>query len=169
MHFGFALELSDIDLWNIDLLDTNLDLLDTDILSKSFVCLHSVFKTLARYVFKTSSRHVFTSRRLQEVFSVTIFCLPRHLERRKIVTLKTCWRLLQDQQMFTGECLTLHSVLHTDDLLVDLILRVLTFCQGSRWIGLLVKSGPGNLDPDPKKPGPWKTWNKYRIKKYVWV
>ena len=30
MHFGFALELSDIDLWNIDLLDTHLDLLDTD-------------------------------------------------------------------------------------------------------------------------------------------
>ena len=30
MHFGFALELSDIiDLWNIDLLDTHLDLLDT--------------------------------------------------------------------------------------------------------------------------------------------
>ena len=28
MHSGFALELSDIDLWNIDLLDTHLDLLD---------------------------------------------------------------------------------------------------------------------------------------------
>ena len=28
MHFGFALELSDIDLWNIDLLDTYLDFLD---------------------------------------------------------------------------------------------------------------------------------------------
>ena len=28
MHFGFALELSDIDLWNTDLLDTYLDLLD---------------------------------------------------------------------------------------------------------------------------------------------
>ena len=34
MHFGFALELSDIDLWNIDLLDIHLDLLDTDIPSK---------------------------------------------------------------------------------------------------------------------------------------
>ena len=59
MHFGFALELSDIDLWNIDLLDTHLDLLDTDIPSKYFVCLHSVFRTSSRYVFKTSSRHVF--------------------------------------------------------------------------------------------------------------
>ena len=28
MHFGFALELPDIDSWNIDLLDTYLDLLD---------------------------------------------------------------------------------------------------------------------------------------------
>ena len=54
-HFGFTLDLSDIDLWNIDLLDTHLDLLDTDITSKNFVSL-----------------------------------------QRKIVTLKTCWRRLQD-------------------------------------------------------------------------
>ena len=59
MHFGFALELSDIDLWNIDLLDTHLDLLDTDIPSKHFVCLHNVFKTSWRHVFKTSSINVF--------------------------------------------------------------------------------------------------------------
>ena len=87
MHFGFALELSDIDLWNIDLLDTHLDLLDTDIPSKYFACLHNVFKTSSRHVFKTSSRHVFktssryvfktssrhvfktSSRRLQNVFA----------------------------------------------------------------------------------------------------
>ena len=54
-HFGFALDLSDIDLWNIDLSDTHVDLLDTDITSKNFVSL-----------------------------------------QRKIVTLKTCWRRLQD-------------------------------------------------------------------------
>ena len=30
MNFGFALELSDIDLWNTDLLDTYLDLLSRD-------------------------------------------------------------------------------------------------------------------------------------------
>ena len=58
MHFGFALELSDIDLRNIDLLDTHLDLLDTDIPSKNF-CLHSVFKASSRQVFKMSSGHVF--------------------------------------------------------------------------------------------------------------
>ena len=31
MHFGFALELSNVHLLNIDLLDTHLDLLNTDI------------------------------------------------------------------------------------------------------------------------------------------
>ena len=56
MHFGIALELPDIDLWNVDLLDTYLDLLDTDFPTKYFVCLHSVFKTPSRHVFKTSSR-----------------------------------------------------------------------------------------------------------------
>ena len=59
MHFAFALEPPDIDLWNIDLLDTHLDFLDTDIPSKYFVCLHNVFKTSSRHVFKTSSRHAF--------------------------------------------------------------------------------------------------------------
>ena len=85
MHFGFALELS-----NIDLLDTHLDLLDTDIPSKYFVSLHSVFKTSSRYVFKTSSRHVFkTSPR--HVFKTS----SRHV-------FMTSSRRLQDQQMFAG-------------------------------------------------------------------
>ena len=55
MHFGFALDSSNIDLLNIDLLDTQLDLLDTDIPSKHFLC-------------------------LEDVFTLTIFRLPRHLE-----------------------------------------------------------------------------------------
>ena len=110
MHFGFALELSDIDLWNINLLDTHLDLLSpdkyADIPSKYFVCLLNIFKTSWRHIFKTSrgmsSRHLqgmssrrlqdISSRRLQDFFSVTIFRLPRCLGRRKIVTLKTSWR-----------------------------------------------------------------------------
>ena len=58
MHFGFVLDLSDIDVWNIALLDTHIDLLDTDIPSKQLVCLLNVFKTSIRHVFKTSSRHV---------------------------------------------------------------------------------------------------------------
>ena len=71
MHFRFALELSNINLWNIDLLDTHLDLLDTDIPSKYFVCLNNVFKTSSRHVFKTFSRHVFnmSSRRFQDISS----------------------------------------------------------------------------------------------------
>ena len=59
MHFGLAIELSDIDLWDIDSLDTHLDSLDTNIPSKYLVCLHSVFKTSSRYALETSSRHVF--------------------------------------------------------------------------------------------------------------
>ena len=102
MHFGFILELSDIDLWNIDLLETRLDLLSprkyTDIPSKYFVCPHNIFKTFSRHVFKTSLRHLqdmplrclqdmssrrlqgMSSSRLQDVFSVTIFRLARHLQ-----------------------------------------------------------------------------------------
>ena len=44
-HFGFALALSDIDLWNKDLLDTHLDLSDTDIPRKHFVSHQDVLKT----------------------------------------------------------------------------------------------------------------------------
>ena len=39
MHFGFTLDSPDMDLWNIDLLDARLDLLDTDNSSKNFICL----------------------------------------------------------------------------------------------------------------------------------
>ena len=109
MYFGFALDLSDI--------DKHLDLLDTDIPSKHFVCLQDVLKTSSRYGLKTSSRRLqdMSSRRLKDVFSVSIFLLPsllqdifgrrlqevfkkssRRLGRRKIVTLKTCWKHLQD-------------------------------------------------------------------------
>ena len=57
MHFGFA--LSNIDLWNVDLLDTHLDLLDTDIPSKYFVCLHNFFKTQLQDIFKTCLQDIF--------------------------------------------------------------------------------------------------------------
>ena len=45
MHFGLALDSSDIDLQNKDLLDTHLDLLDAGIPSKHFFCLQDVLKT----------------------------------------------------------------------------------------------------------------------------
>ena len=54
MYFGFALESSDIDLLNIDLLDTHLDLLDTDIPNKQFVFIEDVFKTCLQEILKTS-------------------------------------------------------------------------------------------------------------------
>ena len=56
MKFRFPLDLPDTDLLNIDLLDqryTHLDLLDTDILSKHFVCFQDVFKICFQEVFKT--------------------------------------------------------------------------------------------------------------------
>ena len=69
MQFGLALELSDIDLWSIDLLDTHLDLLDIDIPSILFPS-------------TVSSRRLqdMSSRCLQDVFSITMFRLPRRLE-----------------------------------------------------------------------------------------
>ena len=59
MHFGFPIDWSGIDVWDIDLSDKDLDLLDTDIPSKHFVCLQDVLDTSLRHVLKTSSRHVF--------------------------------------------------------------------------------------------------------------
>ena len=44
MHFGFALDSLDIDLWNVDLSDAHLDLLDTDVLYIPSVCLQDVLK-----------------------------------------------------------------------------------------------------------------------------
>ena len=117
MHFRFALELSNIKLWNVDLLDTHLDLLSpdkyTDIPSKYFVYLHNIFKTCWRHAFKTSSRHIFKTssirlqrndfsssttswRRLQDVLQDGLKTSSRRLGRCKIVSLKTCWRRLQD-------------------------------------------------------------------------
>ena len=49
MHFGFALDMSDIDSRNIDLLDTHLDLLDKVNINILFVS-----KTSSRHVFKMS-------------------------------------------------------------------------------------------------------------------
>ena len=101
MHFGFALELSDIDLWKRDFLDTHLGLLIPEIsiqispISILFVSIKSlrglqdIFKTCLQDVFKTY---------LQDIFKTS----SRHLGRRKMVTLKTSWRRLQEQQMFAG-------------------------------------------------------------------
>ena len=66
------------------------------VFKKSSRRFQDVFKTSSRCfedVFKMSSKH------LQDLFKAS----SRRLGRRKIVTLKTCWRRLQDQQMFAGK------------------------------------------------------------------
>ena len=70
MYFGFALDLSEINLWNIDLSDTHLDLLDTDIPGKDSACFQDVFKTISRYV----SRRLqdMCPRRLQDISSSSV-------------------------------------------------------------------------------------------------
>ena len=88
MHSGFALELPNVDLSNIDLLDTHLDLLDTDIPSKYFACLHNIFKTSSRHIFKTSSRHVF--RHVFKTSSRHVFkTSSRRLQRNNFSSSKT--------------------------------------------------------------------------------
>ena len=95
MHFGFALELSDIDLWNIDLLDTHLDLLGTDIPSILFVSIVS-----SRRLQDMSSRHlqdISSSRHVFKMSSGHAFKMSsRRLRRYKFAKLKICWIRLQD-------------------------------------------------------------------------
>ena len=64
--FGFALDSSDINLWNIDLADTH-TFRFVRCRYPHFSCHQDVLKMFSRHVFKTSSRHVFktSSRHLQ--------------------------------------------------------------------------------------------------------
>ena len=89
MHFGFFLDLSDTNLWNLDLLDTHLDLLYTDITSKHFVW-RRLQDMSSRHLQDTSSRHLQCNNFLSFKTS------SRPLGRRKIVTLRACWRSLHD-------------------------------------------------------------------------
>ena len=87
MHFGFVLELSNADLLNIDLLDTHLDLLDTDIPQVS-IFLVSIISSgrlqdmPSRHLQDMSSRRLqdMPSKLLQDAFNVTIFRLPRRFK-----------------------------------------------------------------------------------------
>ena len=79
MHFGFTLELSDVDLLNVDLLDqryTHWDLF--------------VSKTSWRRLLDMSSRRLqdMSSRRLQDMSS-------RRLQRNNFLSSKMSWRRLQ--------------------------------------------------------------------------
>ena len=94
--------------WNLNLSDTDLDLLDKDIPSQHFVCLQDFLKRFSRRLQRNNFLSSKTSsRRLGRRKIVT-----RCLGRRKIVTLKTFWRRLQDmsrrrlQDVFkTNKCL----------------------------------------------------------------
>ena len=86
MHFGFAIDLSDI-----DLLDTELDMLDTDTPSKHFVCPQDVLKTSSRHIFKMSSR---------QVLKTSSICL----EHSKFSTFKTSLSLRRLQDDFRDVC-----------------------------------------------------------------
>ena len=73
MQFGFALQSSNVDSLNIYLLDTHLDLLDTDIPSKYFIVSIMSSRRLQCNNFsflKTSSK--MSSRRLQDVFKTSL-------------------------------------------------------------------------------------------------
>ena len=103
-------------MWDIDLSDTDLDFVDTDILSKYFVCLQDVVKTSSRHVSKTTSRHVLKKSLRKQLFvfqdvsntSSKTFsrCLEDVLEDEKLLRW-TCGEYifrtgLEDQQMFAG-------------------------------------------------------------------
>ena len=45
MHSAFSLDSSNTNLWDNDMLDIDLDMLDTDIPSQPFVCLQDILNT----------------------------------------------------------------------------------------------------------------------------
>ena len=96
MHFRFALDSSDIDLLNIDLLDTHLDMLDTNIPSKHL------------FLSKTSwrRRQDMSSRRPEGAFKTswkTKNCYAENvLKTSSRHVFKTSLRRLEDQHMFAG-------------------------------------------------------------------
>ena len=98
MHFGFALELSDIDLWNTDLLDTHLDYLSQISIQVSPASILFVSIKSSRDLQDTSSRHHqdMSSRHLQDMSSRRL----QHMSWRRLQHMSS--RRLQGQQMFAG-------------------------------------------------------------------
>ena len=101
MHFGFALDSSDIDLLNIDLLDTHLDLLDTDIPVNILFVSKTSWRCLQRNKFLSSNT---SPRRLAECLLKNVLEDKKLLRQRRVKGgFKTC---LEDQQMFAGIALS---------------------------------------------------------------
>ena len=101
---------------DVDLSDTDLDLLDKDIPSKHYVglqdvfktCLQNVFKSCLQDVLKTCLQNVFKTY-LQDVFKTSWKTKNYYAED----VLKTSSRRLQDQQMFAGQFLCHLSLLRS--------------------------------------------------------
>ena len=102
MYFGFALDASGIDLRDIDLLDINLDLLDTDIPSKSPRRLISqdISKTFWRRLQDMYSRRLQRNNSSSSKISLkTKTCYAKDfLKTSSRHVLKTSSRRLQDQK-----------------------------------------------------------------------
>ena len=140
---------SDIDLWNIDLLHTHLDLWDTDIpiffVSKtSWRCFQSMFSgrlqdMSSRYVFNTSSKHVFKTSSTSSTSSRRLAgCLQDVLEDEKLLrwtriedVFKTC---LDQDVLKTNKCLLGQWLIKIKLRNIQLIQHVRmchTYCFGS--------------------------------------
>ena len=121
MHFGFALHSSKIDLWDIDLLGTDLDLLDTDIPSKHFVCLQDVLKTSSTY--------------FVDVFNITIFRLPKCLQDAFKTSLQDekflRWRRFEDVFKTCLKDVFKASWRPTNLLSSDFLIQPLSYCSSS--------------------------------------
>ena len=101
MNLGFAFDSSDKDLWDVDLSDTDLDLLDTNIPNQNFAFLQDMSSRHLE-VFKPSWRcleDVFQdiSKTFLRRFEIVLKTSWRPMTKRKIFALiKTSWRSLED-------------------------------------------------------------------------
>ena len=129
MHFGFALDLSDIDLLNVDLLDQRYTHSDLFVSKTSWrrlqdMSLRRLQDMSSRHVFKTYSKHVFKtySRRLQRNNFSSSKTSWRCFQDVLRDLFKTSWRRLEDQQMFVG---------------VDAVLEQhINYLPNNKWLGV---------------------------------
>ena len=92
MHLGFALGSSDKVLWDIDLLDTGIP-------SKHFVCIQDVLRRLRRNHFLSSKK---SSRHLQDIFAKDV--LEDKKKRYKtMIVIERYWSHFQDV-LKTNKC-----------------------------------------------------------------
>ena len=93
MNLGFAFDSSDKDLWDVDLLDTDLDLLDTNIPNQNFAFLQDVFKTCLQDILKCSNH-------LEDVLKTFLQDISKTSSRRFEIVLKTSWRPMTQRKIF---------------------------------------------------------------------